>query len=101
MQSRRSLEPCESHVPDDCVMSTRTNCALMGRELSCVYICPPLPLFTVPCGNVTHVPLPGSPMASAPFQYETTYRVANGSDQSTRITSSGTLAPRSTTTHCG
>ena len=47
-QLRRSCEPCESQVFDDCVIQMRRNRTVIGDGFSASVTVPPLPLSTVP-----------------------------------------------------
>ena len=60
MQLRGSPGPWLSQVPDDAVMSTRTNSVAIGVGASASVTVPPIPPVTTPPGNACHVPCAGS-----------------------------------------
>src|SRR6516162_148724 len=100
-QLRRSAEPCESQVLEDCVIQIRTQRTGMGDDARRIVTMPPLPFSTAPDENVCQVPLFGNLTGSSPVKNCTAYCVAKGSAQAIRIVSIGNGFARSRNTHWG
>src|SRR5215469_935769 len=100
-QFRGSEVPCVSQVLEDSVIQMRSQRTGMGVGVSRITSALPVPLLTLPCGNVSHAPRVAAWMGSSPVQYWTRNLVAYGLAQAMRMLSTGCGVERSINTHCG